>query len=618
MHIVDSHAHPEVRSLFYKIYGDTAPLMSRFNGFPPGAFGACQHHADAEPPKPFVVRPDQPEFSYGLKKENHHTMFLKFHVRKNAETNGLDYFLVNENMHLFIVNGKSIGQKLAAGPLPDFVVVQIEGWVIFWWRTRAAMGHIPEVISQGVKEVHKGGAASAQEGGDNDTAERRSSPSPASAKEVKDTAKEPTHLLGDGEEKSTAEKPTILQTGTNQQDINDTAEPVELLSSWEEILETNVALHRAKRNSFSDGSAAYQIEGYDCMTLENVLSAVATIWEALRSQGAIYAFAGNEVLDTEFRGVVQTSSFEGSGVVGGEENKFIMPLYFSAEEEDTEKYHKGLREKRAKQKGAKTESEKKMADEIMVPEPLGHILLAVAEKGSAQPERVHIEIRDSRPGTTHATQIRERARAAAGIWLGMDVDPIITNVKVVRQPLKIHTCGMFTILNAWAVMLGIPLLKHEQRRKKRHNIGFLEAALEIVNLALAGFMDTETIQAFLNVYGYSEEQDVGIKTTYAVDAVKMSYERLERKLQEEKTKRGGDDPRSKSSTNPAHSPGSTGLQKAVSDSKIQHFMQLVSDATLEQAEYFLEIASGDLDKAVMEFTKHRSSLDDGSAGARAE
>ena len=457
---------------------------------------------------------------------------------------------------------------------------------------------------------------STREGGGNDTVER-SSTSPTRAKEAKDTTKKPTYLTGNGEGKSTAEKHTTLPTSTFQlvqQNKHDNTEPLAPPLSWEEILENKLALHKTKRNSVIDEDAPYQTEDYNGMTLENVLSAVATIWEALRVQGMTYAFAGNDVLDTEFREVVRTSKFRGLGVVGKNETRFIMPMFFSAAEKDIKEYHEGLREKRTSRKEAKTEKEKKAADNICVREPFGHILLAIAEKDPAKPERVHIEIRDSRPGTTHSTVIRDRAKEAAATWLGMDVDAIFTDVNVVRQPKTIHTCGLFTILNAWAVMLGIPLLKGEQRRKKRQNTVFLDAALEVVNLALAGFMDSKTIQAFLNVYGYSEAQGVDSETTYTVEAVRMSYEELECKLQEEKTK--CDEPHSKSSTNFVHSSDSAGLRKAVSNSKAQHFMELVSGVTLEQAEDFLKTASGDLDKAVIEFTKCRSSVNDGSAGAK--
>ncbi len=72
---------------------------------------------------------------------------------------------------------------------------------------------------------------------------------------------------------------------------------------------------------------------------------------------------------------------------------------------------------------------------------------------------------------------------------------------------KEHSCGLYTILNAWALILGIPI-QHQDLWTPGRNAHerFVKAGLEIVNLAMTGFISSRTIQAFMNVRGYSEEQ----------------------------------------------------------------------------------------------------------------
>ena len=71
-------------------------------------------------------------------------------------------------------------------------------------------------------------------------------------------------------------------------------------------------------------------------------------------------------------------------------------------------------------------------------------------------------------------------------------------------------CGLYAILNAWAVLLGIPIIGAELRRTpgSRNRCGTatdLERdALEIANAAVAGLVRLPLIQAFFFRYGYAE------------------------------------------------------------------------------------------------------------------
>ena len=85
-----------------------------------------------------------------------------------------------------------------------------------------------------------------------------------------------------------------------------------------------------------------------------------------------------------------------------------------------------------------------------------------------------------------------------------------------------NQCGLYTVLNAWANMLGIQIVKKTklQLPKGKTLDNFHRKGTMFVNLALAGHMDTRTIQAFLKVYGYSKGQSRS-KLVEDVQAVKM-------------------------------------------------------------------------------------------------
>ncbi|KAL8957704.1 MAG: hypothetical protein Q9183_005985, partial [Haloplaca sp. 2 TL-2023] len=94
----------------------------------------------------------------------------------------------------------------------------------------------------------------------------------------------------------------------------------------------------------------------------------------------------------------------------------------------------------------------------------------------------------------------------------------IINVPNQESP---SSCGVHTILNAWTTMLGLPRHDLEERffqppfaarrvdsvRRAREEGVFMELALDMVNLAMAGEMDLRTIEAFLNWTGFCEVGD---------------------------------------------------------------------------------------------------------------
>lgn len=177
--------------------------------------------------------------------------------------------------------------------------------------------------------------------------------------------------------------------------------------------------------------------------------------------------------------------------------------------------------------------------------PVGHLMLAVAERSTALSDDVKLIFMDS--ASSIAASPEQRA-AAEGLvrysgWMGVDGkgDALVRNPRFVeewrpcpRQECG-NTCGVSLILNAWAYMLGIPVYPGPHRRSPPNSTPkggqeFHIFGLEIINLALAGHMNSDVIQAFMNYYGYSEDQDPNDPSAVArpMQAVRLSPEQLER------------------------------------------------------------------------------------------
>ena len=252
----------------------------------------------------------------------------------------------------------------------------------------------------------------------------------------------------------------------------------------------------------------------------DVVLGIAPIWEGLKRLGRPdidFTFAG---LDT----FCPRDEEQHLGAVG-RWSRFIMPLFFSQ-----------VRTEELANQGKHAEPIKS----------LGHLLLCVAELVNDQPMTVRLEIFESRPHTisNEAIILRAQELVKSSGWLGENRSetPVEYTVVAKRVPHQVgqNTCGLHVILNAWAVMLGIPIHPSTWRRGRTErnqfdavDAAFLSQGLELVNLALAGFMDSATIQAFFNVHGYSAEQRHGdpARAVIPVNAVGMNQDKLLRTLQ---------------------------------------------------------------------------------------
>ena len=119
-----------------------------------------------------------------------------------------------------------------------------------------------------------------------------------------------------------------------------------------------------------------------------------------------------------------------------------------------------------------------------------------------------------------------------------------TDLTVRQQPYGSNTCGIHTIFNAWARLLGIRVSEINDRG--RLSLADYRRALEVINLALSGRMDYRCIMAFMQSYGLAVPQDWQqwndqIHRRQAQDITKLSKADQERrKLDEVKSVKIGE------------------------------------------------------------------------------
>ena len=258
--------------------------------------------------------------------------------------------------------------------------------------------------------------------------------------------------------------------------------------------------------------APTQISSVSGMAPEDVVIAIASIWEALNrntaeskrtGQAVKYAYAGCDILAPSGPGEFEVT---GVGVVG-RRKEFIIPIM--------------------------NQSTK-------------HFFLAIAmvapgldKKQKSGPCQVTLCIVDSRPNTISRYEMWAQCMSLihSSGWLGgreirPHCDLAAVNFMPVPHQEGIDACGFYVILNAWAHMLEIITHGEVNRRGSTTGDDFLSQGLRIVNLALAGHMDSRTIQAFMNTHGYSTEQDVNNPAWAVTDvnAVGLNHEKFERVL----------------------------------------------------------------------------------------
>lgn len=431
------------------------------------------------------------------------------HALKNLVEGTMDPFIINPSHKYFRVNGVNVEASMLAGPLPDFAIIEVGDAVAFLWMDRAACDYTPAIKpSLGRKRGH--GETAGESGNDS---------KPSSPGKRRKPSKEP----------------------------GSPNDPPRIVNDWKVEFDRGLRQHRITNETQARSSTyveTLRLQETQNLKDDQVIDAIAAFWISLMRNGTVFGY-GTPLLFLDCRSRVDqaTVGVTASGV--GSES-FVMPLWLGTDRADAfkkyEKHHARSNEHEhflrsrtpektdgnsltksksaaenteAASKGKSSASQKEIGIE-------GHLLVATATKNMADSNKISISVWDSAPGHTSREIISEAYKGLvthAG-WLGLNnqgqpklVSPQIDAAGYIETPKQQggNTCGIYSILNAWAFMLNIPIHTSPDRRRRgewRKYKEFIDHAREIIDLALCGCMDSKTVQAFMNVYGYSVNQDV--------------------------------------------------------------------------------------------------------------
>lgn len=284
--------------------------------------------------------------------------------------------------------------------------------------------------------------------------------------------------------------------------------------NWKAKLERKLRQHRASQptvrvpnildqdehlNSLGDSALKKSpLQNYRDLTDEEVVKGIATLWTALQKVGKNFAFGSSNT----FIGC-RTEGFGVDLAVKGPKYPFIMPLVFPPDSDNTEH-------------GMPLSAFNRAEGMLKRPSPgIGHHLLAVARVSDEG--FIMVTVLNSLPDYIKQEKIEEVVRSVIKFsgWLGKDQSgpkplPVWPTVKfkypIVPTQEGTNTCGLYVILNAWVTMLELEItptsIRRRLPRKETPYTPFIKALMELINLAISGHVDTETIVAFLVSYGY--------------------------------------------------------------------------------------------------------------------
>ena len=282
---------------------------------------------------------------------------------------------------------------------------------------------------------------------------------------------------------------------------------------WERIFVLGMERHKRlraeneARNPRPQYDRPYQIDSLIDMSEEDVIFAIGSFWTRSPKPGGgrSFAFAGLDFFTQSPNPAIANPHLRQINVVGGP-RPFIMPLLMhQLHQPDAGPPPPG---------GA---------------EP-GHIILGHVQ---ADPEgkTYALTVYDSLRGHFDNANIRERAywllERAAWPYRPSQYEQgrsclthgSLSFKPVVSQQTGKNTCGFHTILAAWSILMQIPFgngssgcLRRGYRNSRRWD-NFYAQGLEIVNLTLAGYMDTMTILAYFQIWGLGEPQNIPIESS---------------------------------------------------------------------------------------------------------
>lgn len=375
---------------------------------------------------------------------------------------------------------------------------------------------------------------------DRPSAKHGSSPKSPRTPKARSPSQDPSSSTIPPHGKKTSPKArTSPRQGTNTSLQKTSSPPVQY--TWEQILENGLRQQRTAAKN-SNKTATYSLSTVASNALDDldVGYAIASVWAGLRNSKSYLGF-GSPTTFMLYRNDPE-GLHVGDTAVGGP-NDLIMPLAF---------HHVGAveRELRDLSKSAAQGKTVKLSPGSTIG-GIGHFILAVARRqGRASSDTVALYILDSAPGFVSQFDLAATAQNIVrhSGWMGVNfsgvplkVTPNFTAPSTQNVPRQKGTnnCGFHVILNAWAIMLGIRIVSSETRMESTWRGGptsdaeFYRLGKEIMNLAIRGFMDSTTIQAFMMVFGYARYRPPGVARNAAtlMNSVEMDGEILQTILQ---------------------------------------------------------------------------------------
>ncbi|KAI4267071.1 MAG: hypothetical protein LQ337_008533 [Flavoplaca oasis] len=286
-----------------------------------------------------------------------------------------------------------------------------------------------------------------------------------------------------------------------------------------------------RRRKRDPNTNCHQIESWRNLTHDDVHLGIATVWNTITSQPNGRQFAFN---DAEQYHMVRGSFVDAQGrrekcmaAVNGP-NDLLIPMVmdgYNQSPPNSAGFPPGQDPNNDKERPPPVDQDNPEGDKGAV----GHTVFVVAQRVVEDPVRgdqIRAIVMDSRPGAESNQRIKDNiGKTIRRIgWLGMDKNgrqvenrdspPELVDVQIPQVPHQIseNSCGIHAILHAWAYMLGLPALDSNTRLNGQpyspeEESRFINDALRMINLALAGHMDLHTIQAFFNYYGFCQLQD---------------------------------------------------------------------------------------------------------------
>lgn len=417
---------------------------------------------------------------------------------ENSATGTTDQFIINPNHEYFRVNNVNVEAKMLAGPLPGFAVIEFNNAAALWWRNASACSYTPAITTK-----------TGQKRNYDEVTPDDKTPAPSSPKKRR-------HIPND---------------------------------AWLERYNAGIRRSTAMRyQQQRDKENEIGLTITENLQDDDVVNGIAAFWLGLVRMSTIFCY-GPTTLFTDCR-TERDQRLYGVTACGIASDTFIMPLMFGEDKFDA------LRKIQEHAQRSKSKNKTRSGSHNLTPSPTnsrhtptnrsgkgrrpksnsaditlqekqgikkGHHLLVIARRSDPQhPNRISVSIMDSSPGYVSREDIRTAYKGLItnSGWLGIEkaglpksATPEFISEDFLQVPRQSggDTCGLYTILNAWAVMLGIPVHTSSNLRR-RSNCGsfqdFLREAVVMVDLAMGGNLDADTVQAFMNVYGYCVEQDV--------------------------------------------------------------------------------------------------------------